>query len=121
MHSYVTRHEDEIVGPFESWEAAQAWLDSLSGDRNELAYIERISDPVETKALWAEWDFHKEGECSTGETRRLKWCAEHKEPVWWYEDESWCCMWQLVTGTGDTSQCAVINEVPSNAMYTEAE
>ncbi len=53
---YVTKHEDEIVGPFESYEAAQVWLSSLSGKRGDLAYVERISDPIKTKALWAEWD-----------------------------------------------------------------
>ena len=53
---YVTRHEDEIVGPFESYEAAHAWLLSLSGGRGDQAYAERLSDPVKTKALWAGWD-----------------------------------------------------------------
>ena len=116
---YVTRHEDEIVGPFDSWESAQAWLDSLSGDRNDLAYIEGISDPVKVKALWAEWDGVKEEVLE--DTRRMKWCTEHKEPVWWYDDGSWCCMWQLSFGTGDTSACAVINKVPEKVIYTEAE
>ena len=53
---YMTRHEDEIVGPFESWKEAQEWLDSVSGDRGGQAFIERLNDPVRTKALWAEWD-----------------------------------------------------------------
>ena len=117
---YVTRHEDEIVGPFDSWESAQAWLDSLSDDRNDLAYIEKLTDPVKTKRLWAEWDRDIE-ETPPQETRRIKWCTEHKEPVWWYEDDSWTCMWQLSFGTGDTSACAVINKVPEKVMFTKAE
>ncbi len=53
---YVTRHEDEIVGPFESWEEARVWLDSLSSNRGDLAYIESMDSPSEAKALWDEWD-----------------------------------------------------------------
>ena len=56
MHKYVTRHEDEIAGPFDSWETARAWLNSLSGDRGDQAYIERLEDPVKVKALWSGWD-----------------------------------------------------------------
>ncbi len=53
---YVTRHEDRLVGPFETREAAADWLCLLSGQRGDQAYIESISDPDMTKALWAEWD-----------------------------------------------------------------
>ncbi len=53
---YVTRHEDEIVGPFKSWDEARAWLETLSGNRGDQAYTEHLSDPVETKALWKGWD-----------------------------------------------------------------
>ena len=62
MHKYVTRHEDEIVGPFDSWETARTWLDSVSGERGDQAYIERLEDPVRIKALWAEWDADTEAE-----------------------------------------------------------
>ena len=56
MHKYVTRHEDEIAGPFDSYETARAWLDSLSGGSGDQAYIERLEDPVKVKALWSGWD-----------------------------------------------------------------
>lgn len=52
---YVIRHEDESIGPFESWEEARVWLESVSEEYSNQSYVERLEDPIKTKALWIEW------------------------------------------------------------------
>lgn len=64
---YVIRHEDESIGPFDSWKAAQTWLDSVSDKYSDQSYTERLEDPVKTKALWAEWDGETEEDKETRE------------------------------------------------------
>ena len=82
MHKYVIRHEDEIIGPFASWEEAQAWLDSLSGPHSgqcvDQSYIERIEDPIKTKALWSGWDKEVENEAKQIEAS-VTLASEHSD------------------------------------------
>ena len=115
---YVTKHEDEIVGPFESKEEARAWLNSLSGNRGDQAYIENMDGPFATKALWAQWDAETDEEIQEEkDTRRLKWCKHHREPVWMFDDGSWSCRWQLIVETRDESHCEIVDEVPAEVLF----
>jgi hypothetical protein len=51
--------------------------------------------------------------------RKLKWCENHKEPVWWYPDDSQTCkkcVRQLIEETGDESQCIIVDEIPAEYL-----
>lgn len=49
--------------------------------------------------------------------RQMKWCENHKEPVWVYDDGSWACWWQTVVETGDETTCNVVDKVPDEVMF----
>ena len=50
---------------------------------------------------------------------KLKWCENHKEPVWVHDDGSFNCMWQLIVGPGVESQCSIVDQIPKDVLVPE--
>ena len=55
------------------------------------------------------------------DTRTLKWCEKHKEPVWVYATGDWSCVWMLVVETSDDTQCVVVNTIPESVLFKPEE